>query len=69
MYEGQKAIVWFNEVTKKDIPIVGGKGANLGEMTNAHIPVLSSQYTKTKTVPEIKPHFIELFIGLFGLNL
>jgi len=39
MKEGQKAIVWFNEVTKKDIPLVGGKGANLGEMTNAGIPV------------------------------
>jgi len=37
--EGQKTIVWFNEVTKKDIPVVGGKGANLGEMTNANIPV------------------------------
>lgn len=34
-----KAISWFNEVTKDDIPIVGGKGANLGEMTNAQIPV------------------------------
>jgi len=39
MGEGQKAIVWFKEVTKKDIPLVGGKGANLGEMTNAKIPV------------------------------
>ena len=39
MGESQKAIVWFNEVTKKDIPLVGGKGANLGEMTNARIPV------------------------------
>ncbi len=39
MQEGQKAIVWFDEVTKKDIPLVGGKGANLGEMTNANIPV------------------------------
>jgi pyruvate,water dikinase len=34
-----KVVVWFNEVTKKDIPVVGGKGANLGEMTNAGIPV------------------------------
>jgi pyruvate,water dikinase len=34
-----KAVVWFSEVTKKDIPVVGGKGANLGEMTNAGIPV------------------------------
>jgi len=39
MREGQKAIVWFDEVTKKDIPTVGGKGANLGELTNAGIPV------------------------------
>jgi pyruvate,water dikinase len=39
VHQGQKAIVWFNEVTKKDVPTVGGKGANLGEMTNANIPV------------------------------
>ncbi|HXY75003.1 MAG TPA: phosphoenolpyruvate synthase, partial [Dehalococcoidales bacterium] len=39
MRAGKKATVWFNEVTKKDIPLVGGKGANLGEMTNAGIPV------------------------------
>ena len=39
MLQGQKAIVWFNEVTKEDIPLVGGKGANLGEMTQANIPV------------------------------
>jgi len=35
----QKAIVWFNEVTKNDIPLVGGKGANLGEMSRVGIPV------------------------------
>lgn len=41
MSTGQKdkAIFWFNEITKNDIPIAGGKGANLGEMTNAGIPV------------------------------
>ncbi len=39
MHRGQKAIVWFDEVTKKDVPLVGGKGANLGEMTNARMPV------------------------------
>lgn len=39
MRPGQKAIVWFNEVTKKDVPTVGGKGANLGEMTKAKMPV------------------------------
>jgi len=30
-----KIINWFNELSKEDIPLVGGKGANLGEMTNA----------------------------------
>jgi len=39
MQKRQKTIAWFSEVTKEDTPIVGGKGANLGEMTNAHIPV------------------------------
>ncbi len=39
MPEGSRTVVWFNEVTKKDVPLVGGKGANLGEMTNANIPV------------------------------
>ncbi|AII59237.1 MAG: phosphoenolpyruvate synthase [Dehalococcoides mccartyi] len=39
MQKGHEAIVWFNEVTKNDIPLVGGKGANLGEMTGAGIPV------------------------------
>lgn len=39
MKKSGKSVVWFNEVTRKDIPIVGGKGANLGEMTNADIPV------------------------------
>jgi len=39
MRPDQKAIVWFNEVTKEDVPTVGGKGANLGEMTKAKIPV------------------------------
>lgn len=39
MPKGRKTIVWFNEVTKGDVSLVGGKGANLGEMTNANIPV------------------------------
>ncbi len=35
----KKFVVWFNEVDKEDIGIVGGKGANLGEMTKAGFPV------------------------------
>jgi len=32
-------ILPFSEIRKGDIPIAGGKGANLGEMYNANIPV------------------------------
>lgn len=39
MFEGQKSILWFKEVNKGDVGVVGGKGANLGEMTQANIPV------------------------------
>ena len=39
MKQKLKVITWFNEVTKNDIPLVGGKGANLGEMVHARLPV------------------------------
>jgi pyruvate,water dikinase len=32
-------VLWFKDIRKTDIPLVGGKGANLGEMVNADIPV------------------------------
>ncbi len=35
----QKPIVWFEEVGKNDVGLVGGKGANLGEMVNASLPI------------------------------
>jgi len=35
----KKLIVWFDEVDKGDIPLVGGKGANLGEMTQNSFPI------------------------------
>jgi len=31
--------LWFEELNKKDVGLVGGKNANLGEMINAGIPV------------------------------
>ena len=30
---------FFNQITKKDVAIAGGKGASLGEMTSAKLPV------------------------------
>jgi len=35
----QKDILWFQEVNKNDIDLVGGKGANLGEMAAAGFPI------------------------------
>lgn len=32
-------MVWFSEVGREDLGLVGGKGANLGELTRASIPV------------------------------
>lgn len=34
-----KYILWFHEIDKEDVAKVGGKGANLGEMTQAGFPV------------------------------
>jgi pyruvate,water dikinase len=35
----KKLVLWFEELGKGDVPLVGGKCANLGEMINAGIPV------------------------------
>ncbi len=35
----EELVIWFQELRKTDIPSVGGKNANLGEMTSVGIPV------------------------------
>jgi pyruvate,water dikinase len=37
--QGLRIIAWFNEISRKDLGMVGGKGGNLGELTRANIPV------------------------------
>lgn len=32
-------ILWFDALSKVSSPVAGGKGANLGEMTRAGLPV------------------------------
>ncbi len=32
-------VMWFEDLGKDDVSVVGGKGANLGEMVNAKLPV------------------------------
>ncbi|HEY4947174.1 MAG TPA: PEP/pyruvate-binding domain-containing protein, partial [Acidimicrobiales bacterium] len=34
-----RSVVWFAEVGVADVETVGGKGANLGELTGAGLPV------------------------------
>lgn len=56
-----KFVVWFHEVDKEDIPLVGGKGANLGEMTKAGFPVppgfivTSAAYNHFLDVTHLRP--------------
>ncbi len=37
--KGKELVLWFDEVRKEDIPVVGGKNSSLGEMINAGLPV------------------------------
>ncbi len=40
MENEEKLILWFKDIKKEDVPRVGGKSANLGEMTNyVEVPV------------------------------
>lgn len=32
-------IAWFNEISKEDVGLVGGKAANIGEMYNVRLPI------------------------------
>jgi pyruvate,water dikinase len=34
-----KFCVWFDEITRDSVPLAGGKGANLGDMVQAGLPV------------------------------
>ncbi len=34
-----KLCVWFDELTRNDVPLAGGKGANLGDMVQAGMPI------------------------------
>ncbi|MBC7089701.1 MAG: phosphoenolpyruvate synthase, partial [Methanobacteriales archaeon] len=44
-----KFVAFFEELTKDDVLIAGGKGANLGELTQAGIPVPPGFVVTSKT--------------------
>ncbi len=45
---GEIFIKWLSELSKMDVPLAGGKGANLGEMYNAKFPVPQAFIVTTK---------------------
>jgi pyruvate,water dikinase len=65
-----KRVVWFQEVDKDDIGLVGGKGANLGELTKAGIPVppgfIVTSHTYFDFLEEsgLKPKISQLLSGI-----
>lgn len=65
-----KLVAWFSEVDKDDVGLVGGKGANLGELTRAGIPVPSGfvltahAYFHFLDQTGIRPRIQELLSGL-----
>src|SRR3989344_4253382 len=66
----KKHIVWFEEVDKEDVGLVGGKGANLGEMLRAGFPVpygfIVTSYAYFSFIEENKlsPKIKELLSGI-----
>lgn len=62
--------MWFSEVDKDDINLVGGKGANLGEMTKAGFPVpagfivTATSYFEFLTQNDLQPKLHSLLEGL-----
>lgn len=49
-------ILFFDEIDKRDLPVVGGKGANLGEMTKAGFPVPYGFCVTTESYKEFIKH-------------
>jgi pyruvate,water dikinase len=69
-----KAIVWFQDVGKDDGALVGGKGANLGEMTQAQVPVppgfivTAGAYFRFLETSGLRPKIEKMLAGLDHRN-
>ncbi|AEA47514.1 pyruvate, water dikinase [Archaeoglobus veneficus] len=63
-------VMWLSEVDKNDIPLVGGKGANLGELLRNEIPVPNGFVVDSRTFMDfiertgIKDRIIEILESL-----
>ena len=72
--KNNKAIVWFQDVGKDDGALVGGKGANLGEMTRAQVPVppgfivTAGAYFRFLETSGLRPKIEKMLAGLDHRN-
>jgi pyruvate,water dikinase len=61
-----KFVKWFKELGKEDVGIAGGKGANLGELTQAKTPVppgfvvLANAYFEFLDYNKLRPHIHQI---------
>jgi pyruvate, water dikinase len=64
------AIAWFDEIAREDVAVVGGKGANLGEMARAGLPVptgfvvTAAAFLEFLDVAGIREHLRRLFLSV-----
>ncbi len=68
----EKFILWFNEINKDDIPLVGGKNANLGEMyqnlTSAKNDIVPNEIIQVPFGFAVTSYAYRYFIEKNGLN-
>jgi len=62
----KKTVVWFADAGRNDLSLVGGKGANLGEMTNLGIPVPPGFTISTGVCTHFYQHSYQYPDGLEG---
>jgi len=55
-HKEMKNVYWFNELTKDDLSIAGGKGSNLGEMYNAGFPIPNGFVTSSQAYYKFLRH-------------
>ncbi|MDO8269152.1 MAG: phosphoenolpyruvate synthase [Candidatus Levybacteria bacterium] len=72
MDRSQNFILWFDEISKDDIPLVGGKNANLGEMyqnlTNAQSEIFPEERVKVPFGFSVTAYSYRYFIEKNGLD-
>ncbi|MGQ9572153.1 MAG: phosphoenolpyruvate synthase [Dehalococcoidia bacterium] len=70
MTASEREVLWFSEVGRQDTHLAGGKGANLGEMTQAQVPVppgfivTAQTYTRFLEQSRLRPAIEKLLSSL-----